>query len=96
MLFNFFKKKEITKEDPVVEEQVMQTTVRFEQDVDAIRDRLEQEYPSAHSAIEDVRKGYLTEAQLQVRFTQDEIDMIREEVEKRDEDDQHQSTLGLQ
>ncbi len=100
MLFNFFKKKEseetISSVDPVIEEQVEQTAVRFEQDVDAIRDRLEKEYPSAQSAIEDFRKGYVTDVQLALCFTQDEIDTIHEEAEQRDIADSDETTLGLQ
>lgn len=92
MLFNFFKKKKSV--DPVVEAQLEQTHVRFDKDIEVIQERLEREYPTAVSAIEDYRAGYLTEAQLQVRFSKEEIETIHTETVKRNEEEKESSSTG--
>ena len=89
MKFPFFWRKEnaVKNSDPVIKEQVEQTLVGHNHDLDAIRERLEREYPSAESAIEDYRKGYVTEVQLALRFSPEEIDTIHAERDERDAED---------
>lgn len=88
MKFPFFWRKENrATSDPVIKEQAEQTIVGHNRDLDAIRERLEKEYPSAESAIEDYRKGYVTEAQLALRFSPEEIDTIHAERDERDRED---------
>lgn len=94
MLFQFFKKKSEPEEDPVIKDQEEQTEVRREEDIETIRQNLEREYPEAVNAIEDYRKGYLTEEQLEIRFTREEIDMIHREREERDRTDKEAPTSG--
>jgi hypothetical protein len=92
MLFQFFRKK--AEIDPVIEEQLEQTNVGREQDEEAIRERLEREYPTAVSAIEDYRKGYITEEHLKLRFSSDDIQMIHEESKRRNTDDKEPPASG--
>ncbi len=88
MKFPFFWKKEnIQGDDLIIKEQAEQTLLGRNHDLDAIRERLEREYPSAESAIEDYRKEYVTEAQLALRFSPEEIDTIHAERDGRDRED---------
>lgn len=92
MLFNFFKKKPTV--DPVIKEQLEQTYTRFADDLEAIQHRLKHEYPNAMSAIEDYRAGYLTDSQLEIRFSLEEIETIRVERDRRNEEDKELPTGG--
>lgn len=94
MLFSFFKKKQEKPPsvDPVVEAQMEQTYVRYTHDMDVVKDRLSREYTTAESAIEDYRKGYLTEEQLKLRFTKEEIDLIHSEQRERDRESKEPQT----
>ncbi len=88
MKFPFFWRKENTaNNDPVINGQVEQTIVGNSQDLNAIRERLEREYPSPESAIEDYRKGYITEEHLILRFSSEEIEIIHTERDERDVED---------
>ncbi len=88
MKFPFFWRKETTRRDaPVIKEQAEQTRVGNNHDLDAILNRLKREYPSAESAIEDYRKGYVSEAQLALRFSPEEIETIHREKDERDAED---------
>lgn len=88
MKFPFFWRKEnVINRDPISKEQAEQTFVGRNHDLDAIRERLEREYPSAESAVEDYRKGYVSEAQLVLRFSPEEIDTIHAERDERDAED---------
>jgi hypothetical protein len=84
-MWPFDKKK--GKEDPIMESHKEEATVAFNEDTDSIRDSLYRQYPSAESAIEDYRKGYISNEQLQLRFTAEEIELIYKEKEERDRDD---------
>ena len=75
------------EDDPLLEEQIEQYHVGRNADLNALRDRLVKEYPTPESAIEDYRKGYLSDANLNVRFTQEEADYIRRTKKERDEED---------
>ncbi len=90
MLFQFFRKKVPT--DPVIKEQLEQSDVSRKQDQEALYEGLLREYPSPESAIEDRRKGYLTEDQLRTRFSPEEIDYIHKECSDRDTTDSQAST----
>lgn len=88
MKFPFFWKKEnIRENDPIIKEHAEQALLGRNHDLDAIRERLEKEYPSAESAIKDYRKGYVTEAQLALRFSREEIETIYVERDERDAED---------
>lgn len=88
MKFPFFwKKKNKVNSDPVINGQVEQKTVGNSQDLNVIRERLEREYPSPESAIEDYRKGYVTEEHLILRFSSEEIEIIHTERDERDAED---------
>jgi hypothetical protein len=78
------KKKD---EDPIIESHKEEADHAFDEDTDSIRDSLYRQYPSAESAIEDYRNGYITNEQLRLRFTQEEIELIYREKEERDRDD---------
>lgn len=94
MLFQFFKKKSEQEADPVIKGHEEEAEVRREEDIETIRRMLEKEYPEAISAIEDYRKGYLTEEQLEIRFTREEIVMIHRECDERDREDKEIPTSG--
>jgi hypothetical protein len=79
-------------EDPLIEEQVEQTVVRHNDDILSIRMKLEREYSSPETAIEDYRRGYLSEEYLAIRFTPDEIDFIHEKRDERDEEEKKDTT----
>lgn len=94
MLFQFFRKKSEPENDPVINEQEEQTEIRREEDIETIRQTLEREYPDAINAIEDYRKGYLTEEQLEIRFTREEVETIHVEREERDKADKEAPISG--
>ena len=98
MIFQFFKKKPEPEPegdiDPFIQEHKEQTEVRRKEDIETIRQMLERQYPEAENAIEDYRKGYLTEEQLEIRFSREEIDMIHKEKEERDKEDKETPTSG--
>ncbi|MEN9338087.1 MAG: hypothetical protein RIQ41_401 [Candidatus Parcubacteria bacterium] len=77
------------EDDPLLEEQIEQYHVGKEEDRDAIRDTLLRKYETKESAIEDYRKGYLTHHQLEIRFTQEEVEYIVSTAERRNEEDTH-------
>jgi len=85
-MWPFDRKKEESK-DPIIRSHEREVERAFDEDLESIRERLRREYPSAESAIEDYRKGYVTDEQLSLRFTQEEIDLIYKEKEERDEAD---------
>lgn len=86
-----FNKKENTPEvdanDPIIKNHIQEAESGFLEDEDSIRDALMREYPSPESAIEDCRKGYVTEEQLRRRFTPEEMEYIHQACKLRDEDD---------
>lgn len=92
MIFNFFKKKKGV--DPVIEAQIEQTHVRFDKDIEVIEGRLRREYPTAVSVIEDYRAGYVTEAELEIRFSKEEIETIHVETVRRNEEEKDVSSTG--
>lgn len=73
-------------DDPVLEEQAEQTIVGREHDREAIRANLLRQYETPQSAIEDYCSGYLTDEQLEIRFSPEEVAFIREQKEDRDDD----------
>ncbi len=73
--------------DPVIKNHLQETISGFSEDQNSARDALVREYPSPESAIEDYRKGYVTEEQLRIRFTREEIDYIHNERLERDRED---------
>lgn len=95
MIFSFFKKKETEQVDLVIEEHIQQTHVRLDHDIESIRERFEAEYPSPESAVEDFRKGYVTEAELKMRFSDEEMDLVYREKKERDrENDEGMSAVS--
>jgi hypothetical protein len=85
-MWPFSNKKEEDK-DPVLQNHKRETASSYSEDEESVHDELTRQYPSPESAIEDVRKGYVTEEQLQKCFTQDEIDYIKKECKERDAED---------
>lgn len=85
--FTGYNKSEAKNNDPVIAGHVNDTARTYDEDLESIKDRLIREYPSAESAIEDYRKGYITDEQLRLRFSQEEINLIHSEKEERDKED---------
>lgn len=71
--------------DPLPDEQVKQTVVRHNEDLISILLHMQGKYESPESAIEDYRKGYISEEYLVIRFTPEEVEFIHEESKERDE-----------
>jgi hypothetical protein len=82
-----FNNKKDTTNDPVLKNHAQETLSSYAEDEESLRDRLKAQYPSPESAIEDYRKGYVTDEQLQKLFTGGEIEYIRKECEERDAED---------
>jgi hypothetical protein len=91
-----FNTKKEEKEDPILENHNLETRRAYDDDLESTRDRLFREYPSAESAIEDYRRGYIGDDKLRLRFSQEEIDLIHSEQEERDQDDKEIPTGGFQ
>lgn len=74
------------KEDPIIEHHEEETDVAFDEDMESIKTVLMAKYPSPESAIDDYRKGYISERKLRMLFTQGEMEYIFKEKEERDRD----------
>lgn len=75
-------------EDPIIKNHQDEARSGFSEDAQALVDKLRREYPSPESAIEDYRRGYVTEEQLKMRFTDEEMELVYREVKERDKEDE--------
>lgn len=82
------------EDDPVVEDQIENFYIGQDADREALRSKLLREYSSPESAIEDYRRGYVTDEQLNVRFTPEEVAFIKEMKDERDRADSRIETGG--
>jgi hypothetical protein len=82
-------------EDPIIESHEEEADVAFDEDLESIKTVLRATYPSPDSAIDDYRKGYISERKLRLRFTDEEMEYIFKEKEERDRDDSSWSSSSV-
>jgi hypothetical protein len=82
-------------EDPIIEGHEEEADVAFDEDMESLKTVLMAKYPSPESAIEDYRKGYISERKLRMRFTPEEVKYIFEEKEERDRDGESWSSSNV-
>jgi hypothetical protein len=83
------------EEAPLLKNHIEETVTGFTADEEAVKERLMREYPSPESAIESCRKGYISDVDLNLRFTPEEIDYIRKECDEREAEDSAMPTGGV-
>lgn len=72
--------------DEIVQEHLETQAIEHEHEIDQLRDILMKRYPTPESAIEDVRNKELSDAQVKIRFSQEEIEYIYTEIQEREDE----------
>lgn len=75
------------EEATLLKNHVEETVGSFAADEQAVKEKLERKYEAPENAIEDYRKGYITDADLKLCFTPEEIAFIHKECDEREEED---------
>ena len=68
------------KEDAFMEEHVETEHVERDHELEQLRAVFLERYPTPHSAVDDVREGVVSVDELRVRFSEEEIILIREDI----------------
>lgn len=68
------------REDTFIEEHIETEHVERDRELEQLRAVFLERYPTPHSAVDDVREGIVTIEELRVRFSEEEIVVIREDV----------------
>jgi hypothetical protein len=74
-------------EAELLKNHIDETVGSFTADEEAVKEKLRRKYPAPENAIEDYRKGYITDADLNICFDPGEIEYIRKECEDREAED---------
>lgn len=82
-------------EASLLKNHIDETVGRFSADANAVKEKLQRKYPAPENAIEDYRKGYITDADLNLCFDPGEIEYIRRECENREAEDSAMPTGGV-
>jgi hypothetical protein len=81
--------------DDLINEAREEGEVGRERDLAELRDIIRRRYPTPISAVEDYRKGYVTDQEIDLAFSQEEAEFIRKMKEDRDRIDAGESPADV-